>query len=42
LRFFRWQSNGEDDRDAFFRKARAAHFLFHKKVNFCKRKWLTP
>ena len=41
LRFFRRQSNGKNNRDAFFRESRAAHFLFHTKVNIRKRKCLT-
>ena len=41
LRFFRRQSNGKNNRDAFFREARSAHFLFHTRVNFRKRKCLT-
>ncbi len=41
-RFFRRQSNGKDNRNAFFRESRPAHFLFHTKVNFRKRKYLTP
>ena len=40
-RFFRRQSNGKDNRDALFREARPAHFNFHKKVYFRKRKCLT-
>ena len=41
MRFFRRQSNGKDNRDAFFREARPTHFLLHKKVKFRKRKCLT-
>lgn len=41
LRLIRRQSNGKDNRDAFFRESRAAHFLFHTIAHFRKRKCLT-
>jgi hypothetical protein len=41
LRFIRRQSNGKDNRDAFFRESRPAHFLFHTKAYFRKLKCLT-
>jgi hypothetical protein len=41
LRFFRRQSNGKDNRDAFLGEPRPTHFLFHAKANFSKQKSLT-
>jgi hypothetical protein len=42
LSFFRRQSNGKDNRDAFLGQPRPTHFLFHTKVDFRKLKCLTP
>ena len=41
-RFFRRQSHGKDNGNPFRRKAGPAHFLFHIKSEFRKRKFLTP